>query len=68
LREDARAGAEIVGSVDGDPGLDGLEVFEEDGTVDLEVADERKLGERLDLDGLLEIVNERRNRPCGPCR
>ncbi len=59
LREDARAGAEVVGAVDGNPGLDGLEVFEEHGAVDLEIADQRELGERLDLDGLLEIVDQR---------
>ena len=43
LGEDARAGAEIVGAVDGNPGFDAHEVFEEDGAVDLEVADEREL-------------------------
>jgi len=42
LREDARAGAEVVGAVDGDPGFDGLEVFKEDRAVDLEVADQRE--------------------------
>jgi hypothetical protein len=42
LREDARAGAEVVGAVDGNPGFDALEIFEEDGAVDLEIADQRK--------------------------
>ena len=60
LREDARAGAEIVGAVDGNPGLDGHQVVEENGAVDLQIADQRKLGERLDADGLLEIVDQRR--------
>ena len=58
LGEDARAGAEIVGAVDGDPGFDAHEVLEEDGAVDLKIADERKFRQRLDADGLLEIFNE----------
>src|ERR1700678_3154064 len=58
LREHTRAGAEIVGAIDGDPGFNGLEIFKEDGAINLQVANERKLGERLDLDGLLEVVDE----------
>ena len=46
-------------SVDRNPCLDAHQIFKEDGAVDLEVADEGKLGERLDFDGLLEIVDER---------
>ena len=45
LRELAGAGAEVVGAVDGDPGFDLLEVFEEDGAVDGEVADDGELAE-----------------------
>ena len=59
LREDTRAGAEVVGAIDGNPGLNGLEVLEEDGAIDLKIPNERKLGERLDADGLLEILDER---------
>ena len=59
LWEDARARAEIIGAVYGDPGFDGLEVFEEDAAVDGEVADYGELGQRLDADGLLEFVDER---------
>ena len=58
LGEDAGAGTQVIGAVDGDPGFDGLEVFEEDRAVYLEVADERELAERLDLDGLFEIIDE----------
>src|SRR5947209_3725690 len=56
----AGTGAEIVGSVDGDPGFDALEIFKEDAAVDLKIADERKLGEGLDFDGLLELIHEGR--------
>jgi len=38
LREDTGAGAEVVGAVDGNPGLYGFEVLEEDGAIDLEIA------------------------------
>src|SRR5581483_7131180 len=54
----ARAGAEVVGAVDGDPGFDGLEVLEEDAAVDREIANDGKLGERLETDGLFELVDE----------
>ena len=59
LREDTRAGAEIVGAVDRNPGFDAHQVFEENRAVDLEIADERKFGERLELNGLFEIVDQR---------
>jgi hypothetical protein len=64
LRGLAGARAEVVGSVDGDPGFDLLEVFEEDGAVDGEVADYGELGERGEGDGLVfvgagELVDER---------
>ena len=59
LREDARTGAEVVCTVDGNPGLDAHEVFEEHGAVDLEIANERELGKRRDLDGLFEIFDKR---------
>jgi len=58
LGEDAGAGTEIIGAVDGYPGFDGLEVFEEDRAVYLEVADEREFAEWFDLDGLFEIVDQ----------
>src|SRR5436190_2012245 len=45
LRSLAGAGAEVVGAVDGDPGFDLLEIFEEDGAVDGEVADYGELAE-----------------------
>jgi len=60
LREYARAGAKIVGAIDGNPCLDAHEVLKQDGAVDLKIADERELGKRFDLDGLLEIINQRR--------
>jgi len=64
------AGAEVVGAVDGDPGFDLLEVFEEDGTVDAEVADYRELAEGREGDGLIfvgacELVYKRRAGHCG---
>jgi len=49
------AGAEVVGAVDGDPGFDGLEVLEEDGAVDGEVADYGELAERGEGDGLVFV-------------
>src|ERR1019366_2699189 len=60
LREDARSGAEIVRSIDGNPGFDGHQVVKEDRAIDLEIADQRELREGLNLDGLFEVVNERR--------
>ena len=59
LREDAWAGAEVIGAINGNPGLDGLEVLEEDGAVDGEVADDGEFGEWFDADRLLEIIDER---------
>src|SRR5438445_8601856 len=43
LRGLAWAGTQVVGAVDGDPGFDLLEVLEEDGAVDGEVADHGEL-------------------------
>jgi hypothetical protein len=43
LGELAGAGAEVVGAVNGDPGVDGFEVLEEDGAVDGQVADDWEL-------------------------
>ena len=68
LREDARAGAEIVGAVDGNPGLDGLQVFKEDGAVDLEIADERELARAARRGWAARDCRPARSRPCGPCR
>ena len=39
----ARAGAQVVGSVDRNPGLDGLEIFEEHAAIDGEIADDGEL-------------------------
>jgi hypothetical protein len=58
LRVLAGAGAEVVGPVDGDPGFDLLEIFEEDGAVDGEVANYGKLAEGSEGDGLLKLVDE----------
>ena len=55
----ARAGAEIVGAVDGNPGFDGFEVLENHAAVGGEIANDGKLGERFKLDRLLEIVDQR---------
>jgi len=41
------------------PRLDGHEVVEENGAVDLQIAYEGKLAERLDLDRLFQIIHER---------
>jgi hypothetical protein len=60
LGEDTWAGAEIVGAIDGDPCFDAHEVLKEYGAVDLEIADERELRQRRDLDGLFQILNQRR--------
>ncbi len=64
LRGLAWACSEVVGAVDGYPGFYFLEVFEEDGAVDGEVADYGELAERGEGDGLVfvragELVNER---------
>src|ERR1700751_712350 len=59
LREDAWAGAEIVGAVDRNPGFDAHEVVEKDGSVYLKIADQREFGQRLYRDRLLQIFNER---------
>ena len=59
MGKDAGAGAEVVSAVERDPGLDGLQIFKEDGAVNLEIAHERELAERLDADGLLEVFDER---------
>jgi hypothetical protein len=55
LRQLPRAFAEGIGAVDGDPGLDLLEVLEEDAAVDGEVADDGELRERREGDGLVII-------------
>src|SRR5450432_1588667 len=56
---DARAGAEVVGAVDRNPALGAFQIFEHGAAIDLQVAHQRKLGERLEADGLFEIVDER---------
>jgi hypothetical protein len=58
LRGDARAFAEIVGAVDGDPSFDALEGFEHELAIDGEVANDGKLGHRLDTNGLFELIDQ----------
>ena len=43
----------------GTQALTRIQVFEQHRAVDLQIADQRELGERLDLDGLFEIVDQR---------
>src|ERR1039458_3730220 len=52
----ARAGAEVVGSIDRYPGFDLLQVLEEYAAIDGEVSDDGKLRERLKLERLIEVV------------
>ena len=61
----ARARAEVVGSVGRNPGLHLLQVLEEHAAIDRQVADDGELGERFQLDGLLQLVDERRARHAG---
>src|SRR6266851_2240552 len=56
LRKLLGAGAEVVGAVDGNPGLDLLEVLEEDGAINGEVADDGKFRQGSESDGLLELI------------
>ncbi len=63
LRELLGAGAEVVGAVDGNPGLYLLEIFEEHGAVNLQVADDWELRQGGEGDGfargfLLKLVDE----------
>src|SRR5256885_2896184 len=55
----ARAYAEIVSAVDGNPGFHALEAFEHELAIDGEIAHQRKLGHRLDSNGLFELIDKR---------
>src|SRR5208282_5070461 len=57
-----RAGAEIVSAIHRDPRLHLLQVLEQHAAIDREVANDGKLRERLEGDGLLEFVDQRRAR------
>ena len=58
--EDARAGAQIVCAVHGNPRFDAHQIFEEDTERSTwRSRTSGNFGERLDLDWLLEIVNQR---------
>src|SRR5260370_40986052 len=62
----ARAFAKIVSAVDGNPRLHALEAFEHELAVDGEIAHQRKLGHRLDSNGLLELIPKRPTPPAPP--
>ena len=54
--------AKGVGSVDGNPGFDDLQILEEDAAIDLEVTENGELGKRLNCKRLLQIVYQSRAR------
>src|SRR4051812_30527221 len=70
LLGDGGAGAEVVGTVDRDPGFDALEVVEEPRAIDEEVADERELTHRLERDDVVVGFGFgfRRSSAAGYCR
>ena len=68
FRRHARAGAEVVGAIDRNPGLDDFQILEEHAAIDSQIADDGKFGERLELNRLLEIVDQAPSRPCGRVR
>lgn len=53
-----RAGADVVGAVEGDPGFDFLEGFKHGTAVDEEVADNGEFQEGLEGDGGLQLRDE----------
>ena len=55
----ARAFAEVVGAVDGDPGLHALETFEHELAIDGKIAHDGKFGHGLDAYGLFELIDQR---------
>jgi hypothetical protein len=55
-----RAGAEVVGAVDRNPRFDLFQVLEEHAAVDGEIAHDGELREWLELDGLIEMIEQRR--------
>jgi len=59
LGRHARAGSDGVRAVDGYPALHALQIFEHDGAVHLQIADQREFRERLEANRLFEIVDER---------
>src|ERR1700674_2879617 len=60
FRRYARAFAEIVSAIDGNPRLHALEALKHKLAVDREVAHQRKLGHRLDSNWLLKLIHQRR--------
>src|SRR5579862_497634 len=54
----ARAFAEIVGAIDGDPGFDALEAVKHKLAIHGKVADNGKFRERFETDGLIEFVHK----------
>src|SRR5262249_21319345 len=54
----ARAFAEVVGAIDRYPGLDALETVEHELPIDREIADDGKLREWFEANGLFELVDE----------
>jgi hypothetical protein len=60
LREDARAGAQIVGAVDGDPGFDALRFSKRTERSTWRSRTSGNFESGSTLDGLLEIVDQRR--------
>src|SRR5260370_226550 len=63
----ARAFAEIVSAVDGNPGLHALEAFKHELPVNREIAHQRKLRHRLDSNGLFKFIGKPRTRRSPLC-
>lgn len=62
----ARTFAEVVGAVDGDPGLNALQGVEHELAIYGEIADNRKFGHGFEADGVLELVDKSRTGHLGP--
>jgi len=63
---DTGAFAEIIGAVDRNPGFDALEGFEHELAIDGEIADDGKFGQRLNADGLFELIDKGRTGHANP--
>ena len=62
----ARAFAEIVSAINGNPSFHALQAFKHELAIDGEIAHQRKLGHRRDANGLLELIDQRRTRHARP--
>ena len=59
LRRHARAGADVVRAIDGNPAFGALQIFEHGAAIDLQVADQRKFGQRLQANRFFQFVDQR---------